>query len=209
MERLPRQQSAENHAPHGGRVHPAIFAPRSTEWVPPHSLLRVPRQSTPQGEVGALPPTSRHGSSKGRLCRARDTRGLSGSIREAHGPLSAGMSRLSSRSHDRGQGAASSSLCTDHPRHFMSDRKRIQIAFATSSTLSSQRSAVASCCSDHPADRKDPAFCPASSRRRHPTATQHARIRTYLPACAHYVASHLSSKTHSAHTLQRFSAKHF
>src|SRR5467141_2858151 len=33
------------------------------------------------------------------------------------------MSRLSSRSHDRGQGAASSSLFTDHPRHFMSDRK--------------------------------------------------------------------------------------
>src|SRR5712691_3871212 len=68
LERLPRQQSAENHAPLGGRVHPAIFAPRATEWVPPHSLLRVPRQSTPQGEVGALPPTSRHGSSNGKFC---------------------------------------------------------------------------------------------------------------------------------------------
>src|SRR3974390_1947215 len=74
MERLPRQQSAENHAPHGRRVHPAIFAPRATEWVPPHSLLRVPRQSTPQEEVGALPPTSRHGFSKERLCRAHDSR---------------------------------------------------------------------------------------------------------------------------------------
>ncbi len=75
-ERLPRQQSAENHAPHSGRVHPAIFAPRSTEWVPPHSLLRVPRQSTPQGEVGALPPASRHDPSNGELCRASATRGL-------------------------------------------------------------------------------------------------------------------------------------
>ena len=156
-----------------------------------------------------MPPTSRHGSSKGRLCRARDTRGLSRSIREAHGPLASGMPRLSSRSHDRGQGPASSSLFTDHPRHFMSDRKRIQIALATSSTLLSQRSAVASCRSDHPADSKDPAFCPASSRRRHPTATQHARLHTYLSAYAHYIASHLSSKTHSAHTLQRFSPKHF
>src|ERR1700693_6372163 len=62
------------------------------------------------------------------------------------------MSRLPSRPHDRGQGAASSSLFTDHPRHFMSDRNRIQIALATSSTLSSQRSAVASCRSEHPAD---------------------------------------------------------
>ncbi len=68
LERLPRQQSAENHAPLGGRVHPAIFAPRSTESVPPHSLLRVPRESTPQGEVGALSATSRHGSSTGKSC---------------------------------------------------------------------------------------------------------------------------------------------
>jgi hypothetical protein len=74
LERLSRQQSAENHAPHGGRVHRAVFAARPTERVPPHSLLRVLRQSTPQREVRALPPTSRHGSSKGRLCRARATR---------------------------------------------------------------------------------------------------------------------------------------
>src|SRR5258705_13428349 len=77
LERLPRQQSAENHAPLGGRVHPAIFAPRSAERVPPYSLLRVPRESTPQGEVGALPPTSRHAPSKGKFSRTRDTRGLS------------------------------------------------------------------------------------------------------------------------------------
>jgi hypothetical protein len=43
----------KNHDPLGGRVHPAISAPRFTEWVPPHSLLRVPRESTLQGEVGA------------------------------------------------------------------------------------------------------------------------------------------------------------
>ena len=60
-----------------------------------------------------------------------------------------------------------------------------------------------------PQPAKHPAFCPTSSRRRHRTATQHACLRTYLPAYAHYVASHLSSKTHSAHTLQRFSPKHF
>jgi len=41
------------------------------------SQLRVPRQSTPQEEVGALSPTSRHGFSKGRLCRAHDSRRLS------------------------------------------------------------------------------------------------------------------------------------
>jgi hypothetical protein len=92
-------------------------------------------------------------SCKGGLCRARDTRGLSGSIREAHGPLSLGMSRLSSRPHDRGQSSASSSLFTNHPKHFMSNRKRIQIALTTSSTLSSQRS-VASCRSERPADRQ-------------------------------------------------------
>ena len=42
----------------------------------------------------------------------------------------------------------------------MSDRKRIQIALATSSTLSSQRSAVAPCRSDHPAEPSIPHFAP-------------------------------------------------
>src|SRR5271167_584117 len=70
------------------------------------------------------------------------------------------MSCLSSRPHGRGQGAASSSLFPDHPRHFMSDRKRIQIALATSSTLSSQRSAVASCRSEHSAESQAPHILP-------------------------------------------------
>ena len=103
----------------------------------------------------------------------------------------------------------SSSLFTDHPKRFMSDRKRIQIALATSSTLSSQRSAVAPAVQITPQTVKHPTFCPASSRRRHLTAIQHARLRAYLPAYAHHFESHLSSKTHSAHTLQRFSPKHF
>src|SRR5260370_9132278 len=60
------------------------------------------------------------------------------------------MSRLPpSRTDDRGQGAASSSLFTDHPRHFMSHRIRIQFALFRNSTLSSQRSGVASWPSQH------------------------------------------------------------
>jgi len=62
--RLSRQQSTENHAPRGRRVHPEIPAPCSAERVPPHSLLRVPLQSPPQGEVGTLPRTSSYDSSE-------------------------------------------------------------------------------------------------------------------------------------------------
>jgi len=54
---LPRQQSAENYASLGRGVHPTIPAPCSAQWIPPHSLLRVPGQSIPQREAKALPPT--------------------------------------------------------------------------------------------------------------------------------------------------------
>src|SRR5258706_11948787 len=87
------------------------------------------------------------------------------------------MSRLSSRSHDRGQGADSSSLFTDHPRHFMSDRKRIQFALATSSTLSSQRSAVASCRSDPPAETQSPRIFP----HKFPPQTPHCKPPSSSP----------------------------
>src|SRR5260370_17166974 len=97
------------------------------------------------------------------------------------------MSRLSSRSHDRGQGAASSSLFTDHPRHFMTDRKRIQIALATSSTLSSQRSAVPSCRSDHPAHSQASRVLPHKFPHKTPTATPHTRLPTYLPPPPHHL----------------------
>src|SRR6516225_4326114 len=110
---------------------------------------------------------------------------------------------------DRGQGAASSSLFTDHPKHVMSDRKRIQIALATSSTLSSQWSAVASCCSDHPADSQAFRILPHKFPKKTPNCNP-ACSSPHLPTLnAPYVASHLSNKTHSPHTLQRFSPKHF
>src|SRR5215472_2447213 len=119
------------------------------------------------------------------------------------------MSRLSSRSHDRGQSAASSSLFTNHPKHFMSDRKRIQIALATSSTLSSQRSAIASCRSEHPADSQASRVLPHKFPQKTPNCNPPCSS-THLPTpYLLYVASHLSSKTHSPHTLQRFSPKHF
>src|SRR4029077_12394011 len=119
------------------------------------------------------------------------------------------MSRLSSRSHDRGQGAASSSLFTDLPKHFMSARKRIQIALATSSTLSSQRSAVASCRSDHPADSQASRILPHKFPPNAPNCNP-ACSSPHLPASyAPYAAPHLSNKTHSAYTLQRLSPKHF
>src|SRR5208337_4997984 len=119
------------------------------------------------------------------------------------------MSRLSSRSHDLGQGAASSSLFADHPRHFMSDRKRIQIALATSSTHSSQRSAVASCRSEHPADSQASRVLPRKFPHKTPNCNPPYSSAHLSTAYLLYVASHVSSKTHSAHTLQRFSPKHF
>src|SRR5260370_5093260 len=119
------------------------------------------------------------------------------------------MSRLSSRSHDRGPGAASSSLFTHHPRHFMSDRKRIQIALATSSTLSSQRTAVVPCRSHHPADSQASRILPHDFPQKTPNCNP-ARCSPHLPtAYPLYVASPLSNRTHSPDTLQRFSPKHF
>src|SRR4029077_20195528 len=43
----------------------------------------------------------------------------------------------SSRPHDRGQGPASSSLFTDHPRHFMNGHERIRIALHELDTVES------------------------------------------------------------------------
>src|SRR5215472_14869249 len=105
--------------------------------------------------------------------------------------------------------AASSPLFTDHPRHFMSDRKRIRVALATSSTVSSQRRAVASRRSDHPANSQASRILPHKFPQKTANCNP-ACSSPHLPtAYAPYVASHLSSKTHSAHTLQRFSPKHF
>src|SRR6266851_507258 len=60
------------------------------------------------------------------------------------------MSRLPSRSDDHGQGSASGALFASHSRHVMIDRLRRQIVLTPNSTLSSQRSGVASWPSEHP-----------------------------------------------------------
>jgi len=118
---LPRQQSAENYASLGRGVHPAIPAPRSAQWIPPHSLLRVPGQSIPQREVTALPPTPGHASNQPKLFPTPAMPGLSGSIREAHRSLSAGMPGLSSWPDDHGQVAGQGSCSPDQPRYLMID----------------------------------------------------------------------------------------
>src|SRR5207244_1589646 len=46
LERLPRQQSGEDHDPLGRPIHRAISPARSPKRVPPHSLLRIPCQSS-------------------------------------------------------------------------------------------------------------------------------------------------------------------
>src|SRR5258708_8471771 len=112
---LSRQQSAENYDSLGRRVHSAIPPPRSPQWSPPHSLLRVPEQSIPQREVGPLPPTPGRNSQR-KLFSTAAMPGLSGSIREAHRSLSAGMPGLPSWPDDYGPVSAQSSCCHGHPR---------------------------------------------------------------------------------------------
>src|SRR6266576_5948407 len=77
MAGLPRQQSAENHASLGQGVHPPIPAPRSAQWIPPHSLLLVPVQSITQREITALPRTPGHASNQPKLFPTPAMRGLS------------------------------------------------------------------------------------------------------------------------------------
>src|SRR5260370_8758047 len=60
------------------------------------------------------------------------------------------MSRLRSRSDDHGQGSASGALFASHSRHVMINRVRRKTPLPTNSTLSSQRSGVASLPSEHP-----------------------------------------------------------
>src|SRR5258708_14605308 len=112
---LSRQQSAENYASLGRRVHSAIPPPRSPQWIPPHSLLRVPGQSIPQREVGPLPPTPGRNSKRNLFSTAAMPR-LSGSIREAHRSLSAGIPGLPSWPDDYGPVIAQSSSSPCHPR---------------------------------------------------------------------------------------------
>jgi hypothetical protein len=115
MAGLPRQQSAENYDSLGRRVHSAIPPPRSPQWIPPHSLLRVPGQSIPQREVGPLPPTPGHNSQRKLFSTAAMPR-LSGSIRKAHRSLSEGMPGLPSWQNDYGPVIAQSSCSPGHPR---------------------------------------------------------------------------------------------
>src|SRR5216684_5692395 len=77
LARLPRQQSAEEHDSLGRGVHAPIPSPCSPQWVPPHSLLRLPGQSIPQTEVGALPATSGHDSLQRKLFPTAAMPGLS------------------------------------------------------------------------------------------------------------------------------------
>ena len=85
------------------------------EWVPPHSLLRLPGQSLPERETGPLPPTPGHDSSQLKLFPTPARRGLPGTLQK-YRSLSTGMPGLSSWPDDCGPVIAQSSFSPGHPR---------------------------------------------------------------------------------------------
>ena len=50
----------EDHDADGDRVHPAHAAPRAPARLPPHSALRLPRQSQPPAEAHRVPALAMH-----------------------------------------------------------------------------------------------------------------------------------------------------
>jgi hypothetical protein len=91
----------------------------------------------------------------------------------------------------------------------MIDPLRRQIALATNSTLSSQRSGVASWPSEHPEASQArpmlPCFSPLQDLE-----LQHTSFVLRLPTSPPpYIALHSPIKTHRTRTLQRFSPMHF
>jgi len=159
---LPRQQSAENYASLGRGVHPAIPAPRSAQWIPPHTLLRVPGQSIPQREVTALPPTPGHASNQPKLFPTPAMPGLSGSIREAHRSLSAGMPGLSPWPDDHGQVTGQGSSSPDRPRYLMIDPPDCKSPPPLNSKLLSRRSGVVLRAFRPPCDQPNTSIMPHS-----------------------------------------------
>src|SRR5215472_19081144 len=69
LERLPGSQPAEDYEPASRGVHPPLPDPRAARRVPPHPLLRLPRQLPPRAEAGAVPRAAPHASRTGRSAR--------------------------------------------------------------------------------------------------------------------------------------------
>src|SRR5208283_2046594 len=118
------------------------------------------------------------------------------------------MSGLPSRPHDRSQGAASSSLFTDHSRHFMTDRVRIQIAHSKNSSASSRRSDVDLWLSQPGTVGRAPPHFAKAGVRKTPNHSTPCQSLSLLTVCSPHFAHHSPIKTHSPHTLQRFSPIH-
>ncbi len=86
---------------------------------------------------------------------------------------------------------------------------RRQIALPTNSTLSSQRSGIASWPSEHHEASQELPILPCAAPHKTPNYSAPWSSLPLPTAYPPYVASHSPSKTHRRRTLQRFSPMHF
>jgi hypothetical protein len=93
--------------------------------IPSHPLLRLPGQSTPQREVGALPPAPGPDSAQPKPCPTAAIRGLSGPIRATHRPLAAAMPGVPLWPDDHGQLTGQKSCSSDQRRGLMIDSPEV------------------------------------------------------------------------------------
>ena len=99
LHRLPQQRRRppQDHDAGGDRVHPPHAAARAPARIPPHPLLRFPRQPRPAAEAGRVPAGALHAATS--ATAGRPGYGLSGSLRGADRPLVAPVSPLPRRPH--------------------------------------------------------------------------------------------------------------
>jgi len=118
--RMGRWQPAEGHEPTRRRVYPPIPDPRVAGRVPPHPLLRLPRQQPPRAEAGAVSGTAPHGAG----CTSRSAGRLSRQIRSPDRNVATPMPALPHRHHGGGRLHRPAQGLSADPGHLTMHRTR-------------------------------------------------------------------------------------
>ena len=98
---------------------PSLSASRTTPRLPPHPLLRFPRQSLPTTEINPLPPIVGDEVCRESCPNLKITEGLSRPLRATHRRFPLALSGLPSRSHDSCRTARRRLHIPELRRHFM------------------------------------------------------------------------------------------